>query len=146
MKIGVYAGSFNPFHLGHYHIYTQAKAQFDLVVLAIGKNLEKANNNVENFIPQQRAIQYVSYYDSLLTDELKRIAKNWGDDVTLIRGLRNLHDLNAEQNMRSFLTRMYPELKVVYFLCEPQYQHISSSALREIRKFSEEEFQKYIVK
>jgi pantetheine-phosphate adenylyltransferase len=37
-KIGVYAGSFNPFHVGHADILHQALEVFDEVILAIGNN------------------------------------------------------------------------------------------------------------
>lgn len=33
-KIGVYAGSFNPFHLGHYNILTKAEKIFDNIIIA----------------------------------------------------------------------------------------------------------------
>ena len=143
MRIGCYAGSFNPFHLGHWDIYQQAKKQFDLVVLAVGCNPSK--KDVDSSFPKySNDIEAISKYDGFLSDELKRWSKK-GDDVTLVRGLRNIHDLNAEQNMLAFVKAMYPELKVVYFLSDPKYQHISSSALRDIRKFSEEEYQKYLM-
>lgn len=143
MKIGVYAGSFNPFHLGHLDIYNQAKKQFDLVILSVGKNPAKDFDDRD--IPIIMGIDCVRVYKGFLSDELKQIAKEYKSDVTLVRGLRNIYDLNAEQNMLAFVRAMYPELKVVYFLSDPKYQHISSSALRDIRKFSEEEYQKYIV-
>jgi pantetheine-phosphate adenylyltransferase len=144
-RIGVYAGSFNPFHVGHWDIYNQAKKQFDLTILAIGKNPEKSKNEIENEIPIN-GIEVVSYYKGLLSDELKQIASDYKEDVTLIRGLRNVYDLGEEQNLMAFVRSMYPELKVVYFLSRPEYQHISSRALRDILKFSSEEYQKYLVK
>ena len=144
MRVGVYAGSFLPFHLGHYDIYNQAKKMFDYVILAIGYNPQKNNYSAtQHEIPQGAGIQSVAFYKGFLSDFLKDNSKS--SDITLVRGLRNIHDLNAEQNMLAFVRSMYPELKVVYFLSDPKYQHISSSALRDIRKFSEEEYKKYLV-
>ena len=144
-RIGVYAGSFNPFHVGHYNVYQQALKQFDKVIIAVGRNSSK--DGIERESLMLDCIPYVNHYDGLLSDELKFMANNYENaDITLVRGLRNIYDLNAEQNMLAFIRSMYPELKVVYFMCEPQFAHISSSALRDIRKFSEEEYQKYLVK
>jgi pantetheine-phosphate adenylyltransferase len=143
MKIGVYAGSFNPFHLGHWDIYNQAAKQFDLVVVAVGRNPEKDGNKIHNEIPYAD-IPYVDYYEGFLSEELKKWQKIH-DDVTLVRGLRNVHDLGEEQNLIAFVRSMYPELKVVYFLSRPEHQHISSRALRDIKKFSDAEYRKWLV-
>ena len=43
MKVGVYAGSFNPFHRGHYDILVKAEKIFDKVIVARGINPEKTN-------------------------------------------------------------------------------------------------------
>jgi len=37
-KIGVFAGSFNPFHKGHYNVLQKAEKLFDKVIIAFGKN------------------------------------------------------------------------------------------------------------
>ncbi len=142
-RIGCYAGSFNPFHVGHYNIYQQALKQFDNVILSVGQNPSK--DGIERISKIPHCIDTVSFYSGLLSDELKRLERAWGCDVTLVRGLRNIYDLNAEQNMLAFVRAMYPELKVIYFMCEPQFAHISSSALRDIQKFSDAEYQKYLV-
>ena len=39
--IGIYTGSFNPFHLGHLDILNKAKRMFDEVVIAVGHNPDK---------------------------------------------------------------------------------------------------------
>lgn len=41
MKIGFYAGSFNPFTNGHLHVVTKASMLFDKVIVGIGVNPEK---------------------------------------------------------------------------------------------------------
>lgn len=145
IRLGVYAGSFNPFHQGHFHIFNQAKKQFDNIFLAVGMNPDKDYNDVNNRFPDGQGINHITFYKGFLSDELERIEKEYNADVTLIRGLRNEYDLNSEQNMISFIREMYPELKVVYFLCEAKYQHISSSAIRSIRGFSSKEYEKYLV-
>ena len=68
-----------------------------------------------------------------------------GHDVTLIRGLRSGADLAHEQNLVAFLRNMHPQIKVVFFLCDSKFQHISSSALRGIRQVSEEEYKRYAI-
>ena len=146
-KIGIYAGSFDPFTVGHLDIVTQAKFLFDKIVIARGQNPNKPPH--VNLLPEDTlrnmGVYGVTNYEGLLPDFIKQWEKSAGD-VTLIRGLRSGYDLNDEQNLLAFLREMHPTIKVVYFLCNSKYQHISSSALRGIRQFSEEKYQNYIVK
>jgi pantetheine-phosphate adenylyltransferase len=145
MRIGVYAGSFNPFHLGHLDVLKQAEKIFDYVIIAAGKNPEK--DGVKRVdIPHVSMVRHIRYYDCLLTTLLKEIANEWAAEVTLIRGLRNGADLAYEQNQVQFMKEMYPELQVAYFVCDKKYEHISSTMLRNLRKFSEFEYQKYLAK
>ena len=88
MKIGVYAGSFNPFHKGHYNILCKAEKIFDKVIIARGINPEK--NNVLVPLPKILDDRPVLSYNGLLTDFMTSLEE---ENVTLIRGLRNSVDL-----------------------------------------------------
>src|SRR5688572_24427151 len=44
-KIGLFAGSFNPFHKGHFNVLQKAEKIFDKVIIAFGKNPEKQEKN-----------------------------------------------------------------------------------------------------
>ena len=148
LKFGIYAGSFAPLHLGHMSIINLAKEVFDQVIIAQGINPEKhAEYKTEYPFPVITLVNMkfiTSEYDGLLTD----FVKNWEEtcNVTLVRGLRNGADLEYEQNLIAFLRDMHPQIKVVSFYCDPKYRHLSSSALRGIKQFSVDEYEKYIVK
>jgi pantetheine-phosphate adenylyltransferase len=142
-RIGLYPGSFNPFHIGHLDIVRQAQKVFDEVVVVRAVNPEKAFAECklpESFLNEMGVS--VTAYEGLVTDLIKNY-ENREHHVTLIRGLRSGADLAYEQNLVAFMRNMHPEIKVVFFLCDPKYQHVSSSALRGIRQFSEEEYRKY---
>jgi len=145
-KLGVYAGSFNPFHSGHADVLRQALEVFDEVIIAIGRNPFKDNNDKEPF-PTNNPIlgkAKVSFFDGLLSDFLNELDFNGESEVFLIRGLRNGEDLQYEQNQIQFIKEMYPKLKVVFFICDKKFEHISSSALRALKKISEPEYKKYV--
>ena len=145
MRYGIYPGAFDPFHIGHLDIVRQAQKVFDRVFAIRAVNPEKAKASSklpEDFLSQMNV--GIKTHDGLISDYLK----SWeaqGYNVTLIRGLRSGADLGYEQNLVAFLRNMHPQIKVVFFLCDPKYQHVSSSALRGIRQFSEEEYKKYAV-
>jgi pantetheine-phosphate adenylyltransferase len=137
-KIGVYAGSFNPFHLGHYNILTKAEDIFDKVIIAKGINPDKEKGEFE--LPDKIKNRQIIYYDGLLTDMLS----NLGYEITLIRGLRNATDLQYELTQYAFLQEMMPTIKIVNIFCDKKYEHISSSAIRNLMKYGNI-YKEYIV-
>ena len=146
-RVGIYAGSFNPFHVGHADILHQALEVFDEVIVAIGHNPTKDGNEKESF-PTHNPIlgrAKIAFFDGLLSDYLNHLnANNENVEVFLIRGLRNGEDLQYEQNQLQFIKEMYPALKTVFFICDKKLEHISSSALRALKKVSESEYKKYV--
>lgn len=137
-NIGIYAGSFNPFHVGHYNILQKAEKIFDKVIIARGKNNSKNIPFIE--LPQEiLSSRRVEYYDGLLTDFLDSL----GYDVTLIRGLRNSTDLHYELNQYRFLQDLKPDIKVISIFCDKEFEHISSTAIRELAIFNKEK--KYLI-
>lgn len=146
MKLGLYAGSFSPFHLGHFDVLNQGLGVFDEVLVAKCINPDKTGIDFyplpENFLRSLDGVK-VKTWDGLLVDLIKTWEKHY--DVTLIRGLRSGADLDYEQNFAAFLRGMYPQVKIVAFYCDPKLRHLSSSALRGIRKISEDEYKKYVI-
>jgi pantetheine-phosphate adenylyltransferase len=144
-SLGLYAGSFNPFHVGHWDVVKQATQVFDHVLVAKGVNPEKAGNDVyqlpETFL-MNGGVKACTF-DGLLVDLIRRWEKIY--NVTLVRGLRSGADLDYEQNFAAFLRGMYPQVKLVAFYCDPKLRHISSSSLRGIQKISEDEYRKYVI-
>jgi pantetheine-phosphate adenylyltransferase len=146
--IGLYAGSFNPFHVGHLSIVNQAKEVFNKVIVAQGINPDKNYDDSALFPESYLASINVETrsYNCLLTTLIEKIEQQYSaTNVVLVRGLRNGADLEYEQNLIAFLRGFKPGLKVTAFYCDPIYRHVSSSALRGIQKFSEQEYRKYVV-
>ncbi len=145
-KLGLYAGSFNPFHLGHLDVLKQALGVFDEVLVAKCVNPEKEGIDLyplpETFLCSMDKV-LVKKWDGLLIDLIKIWEEHY--DVTLVRGLRSGADLDYEQNFAAFLKSMYPSIKIVAFYCNPNLRHISSSALRSIQKISDEEYKKFVI-
>jgi cytidyltransferase-like protein len=98
-KIGVFAGSFNPFHKGHYNVLKKAEKLFDKVIIAFGKNPEKNDRSWP--VPKTIANRQLTEYHGLLTDHIE----SFGYDVTVIRGLRNSTDFQYEQNQYRYFLR-----------------------------------------
>jgi pantetheine-phosphate adenylyltransferase len=144
-KIGVYPGSFNPFHIGHLNILEQAEKVFDKVIIAIGKNPDKSAETEKDLIAVRKILPFheVVSYDGLLSDYLKSIDYA---DVSVIRGLRSGYDLDYEVNQLRILEDCGCSLPVIYFMCSQNTSHISSSMIRGISKIAPLEAAKYLPK
>ncbi len=146
-RLGLYAGSFNPFHIGHLDVVKQAQMVFDEVMVARGVNPEKSPSSVSP-LPSEFLESMgvkVDSFGGLLSDFARGIERNTEYDVTLVRGLRSGADLDYEQNFAAFIKGMYPQVKIVAFYCDPKLRHISSSSLRAIKTIAEEEYRKYVI-
>lgn len=129
-KIAVYAGSFNPFHVGHLDVLMQAERTFDKVIVARGKNPDK-NNEFTSLPKWMLHTMQVDCYDGLLTDYLDSL----GYPVTLVRGLRNADDFASEQTQLAYLRYLQPMINVVFYMSHPENAHVSSSAIRMLSKY-----------
>ena len=129
-KIGVFAGSFDPFHKGHYNILQKAEKIFDKVIIAFGKNPDK--NIKTRKQPQTIQDRQVMHYSGLLTDFVNSLKY----DVTVIRGLRNSTDFQYEQNQYRYIQELKPNIKIVSIFCDKEFEHISSSGIRTLEKYN----------
>lgn len=146
MTIGVYPGSFNPFHKGHYNILLKAEKIFDRVIVARGVNPEKPKSEWD--IPKQVSDRVeVTSYDGLLTDFVTEVMEplNPNDKVTIIRGLRNSVDLQHEMNQYRYFQDLMPNLQMVSIFCDKEYEHISSSAIKLLQPYGWDKIKNYLL-
>ena len=129
-NIAVFAGSFNPFHKGHYNVLQKAETLFDKVIIAFGKNLSKHERSWE--LPKTISNRQHAEYNGLLTDYLDSLAY----DVTVVRGLRNSTDFQYEQNQYRYLQELKPDIKIVNIFCNKEFEHISSSGIRTLEQYN----------
>jgi len=141
-NIGVYPGSFNPFHNGHFDILEKAEQVFDKVIIARGINPEKTETVVNDDINPVLYYRQTEGFAGFLTDYMS--SKEKDAHVTLVRGLRNGDDLAYEMNQISFMKDLKIDLKVVFFHCDREFEHISSSAIRNLEKINKGFGERYL--
>jgi pantetheine-phosphate adenylyltransferase len=129
-KIAVFAGSFNPFHKGHYNVLTKAERIFDKVIIAFGDNPVKTDKKWP--VPEKIKNRQCENYAGLLTDFIESLEY----DVTVIRGLRNSTDFQYEQNQYRYIQELKPDINIVNIFCDKEFEHISSSGIRTLEKFN----------
>ena len=130
---GLYVGSFNPFHKGHYDILCKAKDIFDDVIIGVGVNAKKDSKNQYLLVADELSLKLpndiIMPYSGLVTDFITGLEKDWGG-VTLVRGLRNSKDLENEQDYYRYLKDIKPNIKMVTIFSDEKYLHYSSSSIK----------------
>lgn len=133
----VYAGSFDPFTIGHLHVLRQASEVFDTVYVAIAVNSEKKRRtDKENM---RSAIEKV-----LVSNGIKNVEVEIFDGLTvdfaikkgakfLVRGLRNGTDYEYEENL-AVVNSKISGIETIYFRAG-KTAHISSSVVMELHKY-----------
>ena len=146
--LAIYAGSFNPFHIGHLNVVEKAERIFGEgnVLIAIGVNPEKSNTDAS-----PRALEIsnkikrpVEVYTTFLHELIEK-KESEGYKVVLIRGLRNGDDLAYEDNQLKFINDFKKDIDVVFFRCDEEFQHISSYAIRNLQSFRPGSGDKYLI-
>ena len=117
MKIGFYAGSFDPFTNGHLHVIKVSSEIFDKVIVGIGINntkIRKFDNDemkiaIEKVLKREN-INNVSVitYDNLTVDAAIKHNANF-----LIRGIRNGMDYDYEENI-ALINQEISSLDTIY--------------------------------
>lgn len=136
MKIGVFAGSFDPITRGHEDIVLQALPLFDEIIVAIGVNIDKKYafpleqriKWIDNTFAEYPKVKVVSY-EGLTVDLCRKM-----DAGFIIRGLRNTTDFEYESIIAEANKKLNPEVETVFFLSDPTVRCVSSTVVRDLIK------------
>ena len=97
-RVAVFAGSFDPFTVGHMDLVTRAAKMFDSLFVVVAQNANKNNlfdaetraAMVEEAVSEIPNVS-VAVHCGLTVDFMKTVGARY-----LVRGVRNASDLNAE--------------------------------------------------
>lgn len=145
-KIAIYPGTFNPFHVGHLSVLKEAEKLFDKVIVAVGINPQKKRSisssaslgSLKDILPYHQA----EYFSTFLHRYAEKKAKD--ADITIIRGFRSGYDIDKELINLAFIRDMSKDIKVVFIAPQKSFDHVSSSAIREMQIFDSSECDKYL--
>ena len=135
-KIAVFAGSFDPFTLGHLDIVRRASALFDELWVLLAVNASK-----KYLLPESTRVEIVKTavkdfpnvkvdcFDGLTVDFAKRVGARF-----LVRGIRGVGDIEYEQTVAWNNKLLYPECETVFLSSAPEHLMVSSTVVRELLK------------
>lgn len=142
-RIAVYAGSFDPFTLGHLSIARRGAEIFDRLIVAIGYNalkapsaeaLEARRADVERALaglpsPLAARCEVAVYGGELTVDFARSRGARW-----LLRGARSGSEFDAEMRLAD-VNRAISGLETVIIPALPELASCSSSVVRELRSY-----------
>ena len=138
-KIALFAGTFDPYTIGHHRIVERALQLFDRIVVAIGVNPEKRANidtdarieNINNIYRNEPRVEAFAY-EGLTVDFAHKVGAQY-----LLRGVRSVKDFEYERDLADINLKI-GDIETVFLVSEPQYAAISSSLVRELIKYNKD--------
>lgn len=133
MRIAIFPGSFDPFTIGHYDIVRRALTLFDRIVIGVGINAEKRPlfSAEERMAAIARAFKEdsrvtVRTYTGLTVDFAAEEHATF-----MLRGVRSTVDFEYEKAFAE-ANKQLSGIETVLMLTRPEYEHISSSLVRDL--------------
>lgn len=134
-RTAIFAGSFNPFTVGHASLVERGLNIFDRLVIVVGVNAEKPAEEAESRALTIRKLYNkeprvsVIVWNGLMVDLAKREGVRF-----FLRGIRNSNDFVYEQSMAD-INRRVGHIETVFLPSLPEHQSISSSVVRELQSY-----------
>jgi pantetheine-phosphate adenylyltransferase len=137
MRIGLYAGSFDPVTRGHEDVIRRSLAFVDRLVVAVATNvskqplltIEERKRLIEHSLDGEPRVE-VREFSGLLVDFAREIGATMS-----IRGLRAVSDFEYEYQMALMNRHLFPTLETLFMVPSVDLTFISSSLVREIARF-----------
>lgn len=139
MRRLLFAGSFDPFTLGHKSIVDRTLDLADETIIAIGMNEGK-----KTLFPLDFRLEYirkiyadepkvrVTHYEGLTTDFAKEVGA-----TCLLRGVRDCKDFEYERQIAE-VNRQLTGIETLLVITEEKYACVSSSIVRELIRYGKD--------
>ena len=132
-RLAMFPGTFDPVTNGHLDIIRRGAALFDLLVVGVGNNPEKAS-----LLPQQERAALVrevlvdlpnvrvETFEGLTVDFARRVGAG-----VILRGVRSFSDLHFEYQV-ALTNRLAAGVETVFILTAPQHAFTSSTLIKQM--------------
>jgi pantetheine-phosphate adenylyltransferase len=141
----LFAGSFDPFTLGHLDLVERGTARFDRVTVLLAVNsgktpllpLEQRLEAIRASVAHLPGVDVQSY-----TGLVVEYARRHGADV-LLRGLRGTADLEFEAGLAQLNRGLEGGMDTLFLLAAPEHYFVTSTLVRELFRHGDQ-FRRYV--
>jgi pantetheine-phosphate adenylyltransferase len=137
VKVGLFPGSFDPFHNGHMEVVERAARLFDEVVVAVLRNpqkseplftLDERREMLEDALVHVPTARIVG-----VSTLVVNVARDVGA-VAIVKGLRAVSDFENELQMAQ-MNRQLSGVETIFIPTSSTHSFIASKLLREVARF-----------
>jgi pantetheine-phosphate adenylyltransferase len=130
MRLGIYAGSFDPVTVGHLAVIEKARALVDRLYVVVAVNPDKRTwFTLDERVQLLRASLPSQVEVTSTTGWVVNLAKDLGA-TWLFRGVRDGTDAEAELKLAALNASIAPEVTTVFITADPRLVEVSSSRLK----------------
>lgn len=135
MRVGVFAGTFDPFTVGHLDVVRRAAPHFDRLIVTVCVNPGKGDamfsldERTELILDAVKDIQnvQVTCFSGVLIEYCNQVGAS-----CLVRSIRSASDVDYERMLESVNKRLDSSIETFFLLSRPEMAHISSSLVRQL--------------
>ena len=137
MATALCPGSFDPVTLGHLDIIERTARHFDVVIVAVTRNPQKAQSLFSLEERQQMLKEATAHLANIRIEVLKGLLVDFARDHdanAIVKGLRAISDFDYELQMAQMNQRL-SGIDTFFISTPPQHSFLSSSLVREVARF-----------
>jgi pantetheine-phosphate adenylyltransferase len=135
--VAIYPGSFDPVTNGHLDLIHRGSKLFDRLIVAIARNMDKAEPLFEMDERKEMLEAMTSELDNVTVDIFDGLLVTYCIQKSanaVLRGIRAVSDYEFELQMALMNRKMEPRVETVFMMPAEKYSYLSSRIVREIAK------------
>lgn len=135
----IFAGSFDPFTVGHLDIVERISKQFEVVYVSIlynpGKDTALFSIDEREELIRDATVGFdnvkVMHFDGLLVEHARKLNAR-----CIVRGIRTGADVDYERMLEAVNRKLDGDIETLYLLSKPEHAYISSSLVRQLMELN----------
>ena len=135
--VAIYPGSFDPVTNGHLDLIHRGSKLFDRLIVAIARNMDKAEPLFDLEERKQMVEEMTSELDNVTVDIFDGLLVAYcirQNANAVLRGIRAISDYEFELQMALMNHKMEPRVETLFLMSAEKYSYLSSRIVREIAK------------